>query len=149
ARRLDDDVDTELAPGQVRRVTLGERADGLAVDRDRVVVVRDVTGDAAEHGVVLQQVRERLVVGQVVHCHDLDVGTRLQDRTQVVPADSAEAVDSDADGHNALLGARRLWGRRTVAVKWRHAPRRALGGIVPADVSILYRSGHGAGTKVT
>src|SRR5690606_20873642 len=148
AGRLDHDVGTELAPRKVRRVTLGKRADALAVDRDRLVVVGDLTLERAEHRVVLQQVRERLVVGQVVHRDDLDVRTQLQDRTKVVPADAAEAVDSDADGHNALLGARRTGVRRTVALMWRHAPRRALREFPPMSPS-LYRRRLTTGTLVT
>ena len=35
AGRLDDDVDAQVAPGQLRRVALGEHLDRLAADGDR------------------------------------------------------------------------------------------------------------------
>ena len=53
--------------------------------------------------VVLEQVGQRLVVGQVVDADDLDVGARRDDGAEEVAADAAEAVDADADGHELLL----------------------------------------------
>jgi len=55
--RLDDDVDAELAPREVRRVALFEDLDGLAVDGDGVSIVRDLGVEAAADGVVLEQLR--------------------------------------------------------------------------------------------
>src|SRR5690606_25506852 len=101
------DVGAQLAPGEVRGVALGERTDLLAVDDDVVVVEVDGLAEAAQHRVVLEQVGQGLVVGQVVDANDLDVRTRLHESPVEVPADTAEAVDADADGHNALLRGRR------------------------------------------
>ena len=103
AGRLDDDVDAELAPGQVRGVALGERLDGLAVDDDVVVVVVDGRVEATGDRVVLEQVGERLVVGEVVHRDDLEVGALGEGGAEVVAADAAEAVDADLYGHRCLL----------------------------------------------
>jgi hypothetical protein len=44
AGRLDDDVGADAGPVQVGRVALGEDLEGLAVDRDRVVVEGDLAG---------------------------------------------------------------------------------------------------------
>ena len=103
AGRLDDDVDAELAPRQVRGVALRERLDRLAVDDDVVVVVVDGRVETARDRVVLQQVGERLVVGEVVHRDDLEVGALGEGGAEVVAADAAEAVDADLYGHGCLL----------------------------------------------
>ena len=49
AGRLDHDVDAEVAPGQRRRVALGEQLELVAVDRDRAVAGLDVLAERAEH----------------------------------------------------------------------------------------------------
>src|SRR5690606_27626761 len=102
---LDDDVGAELAPREVGRVAFLEGADLLAVGDDGLVFVARVRVGYTGDGVVLEQVGEGLVVGQVVHADDLDVGARGEDRPVEVPTDTAEAVDSDADGHDVPPGA--------------------------------------------
>ena len=62
-------------------------------------VAVDVGVEPAEDRVVLQQVRQGLVVGQVVDGDDLDVGTGRSDGAEEVAADPAEAVDTDTNGH--------------------------------------------------
>ena len=101
--RLDDDVDAELAPRQVRGVALFEDLDRLAVDDDRVAVERDVGVETARDRVVLEQVRERLVVGEVVDRDDLEVAALGEGGAEEVATDPAEAVDADLDGHSCLL----------------------------------------------
>ena len=76
--RLDDDLDTELLPGQIGGVALGADLDGLAVDDDAAVVVGHLTGEAAEDRVVLEQVGQGLVVRQVVDGDNLDIGALLE-----------------------------------------------------------------------
>ncbi|GAA1514064.1 hypothetical protein GCM10009761_15070 [Agromyces terreus] len=103
AGRLDHDVDAELAPGEVGGVALREGLDRGAVDDDVVVVVVDGRVEAARDGVVLEQVRERLVVGEVVDRDDLEVCTLGECGAEVVAADAAEAVDADLYRHGCLL----------------------------------------------
>jgi hypothetical protein len=103
AGRLDDDVDAQLAPRDVGGVALGEDLDGLAVDGDRVGGVGDLLLEAAQDGVVLQQVSGGRGVTQVVDSHDLDVSTLLQQRAEVVTTDAAKAVDAYADRHETDL----------------------------------------------
>ena len=91
--RLDRDVDAEIRPGQVGGVALGEELDLVAADGDRVVAGLDRDVEVAEHGVVLEQVRHRLRVADVVRGHDLEVAALLELGAQEVPADAAEAVD--------------------------------------------------------
>ena len=74
-----------------------------AVHDDVVVVVLDGRVEAARDGVVLQEVREGLVVGEVVHRDDLEVCALSEGGTEVVAADAAEAVDADLYRHRCLL----------------------------------------------
>ena len=73
------------------------------------VAVGDTTpGEAAVHAVVAQQVGVGLHRPQVVDRHHLDVAPGvLDDRAQDQPADAAEAVDGDADGHGGKSSRRR------------------------------------------
>lgn len=102
AGRLDDDVDTELAPRDVGGVALGKDLDAVAVDGDRVDGVRDLGLEAAEDGVVLQKVCGGRGVTEVVDSHDLDVCTLLKQRAEVVTPDAAKAVDAYADRHEPI-----------------------------------------------
>jgi hypothetical protein len=119
---LDDDVGAQVAPRQVGRVALGEHLEQLAVDQDAVIGDLDRPGVRAQDRVVLQQVRERLRVGQVVDGDPLDVGVLGLGGTEEVAADAAEAVDPDAYGHAVSVlpeGRGDLSeGRRTLSVRY-------------------------------
>ena len=99
ARGLNDNLNAELAPGQIGGVTLCEHLDVLAVDDDALVIVGHLTLEATRDRVVLQQVSKGLVVGQVVNGDDLDVRALLESGAEEVTADAAEAVDANAGGH--------------------------------------------------
>ena len=74
AGRLDDDVGAEVAPGQLGRVALGEDLDVLpstVISSSSAVTSQR---QPAQDGVVLEQVGQGRVVGQVVDGDDLDVG---------------------------------------------------------------------------
>ena len=59
-------------------------------------------GEAAVHGVVLEQMRQRLGVGDVVDGDELDVA--LADAgAQDVATDASKAIDPNLDAHGALL----------------------------------------------
>ena len=58
------------------------------------------TREVAEDRVVLQQVRERCGVGDVVDGDDVDVVVR-QRGAHDVAADAPESVDADLDGHSS------------------------------------------------
>ena len=79
-----------------------EHLDGVAVDGDRVGGVGHLGLEAAQDGVVLQQVGGGRGVTQVVDSHDLDVRTLLQQRAEVVTTDAAKAVDAYADRHEPI-----------------------------------------------
>ena len=67
ARGLEHDVDAELLPGKRGRILFGEHRDLVAVDHDDASPAVDVAVVGAVHRVVLEEVRERLRVGEVVH----------------------------------------------------------------------------------
>ena len=76
-RGLDDNVDVQIGPGKVGRVTLGEYLDAVSVDHQLVTVEDDGARVRAVDGVVLEQVREHRGVGQVVDGDDVDTGNVL------------------------------------------------------------------------
>ena len=104
---LDDDVDAQVAPGQLGGLLLGEDLDLLAVDDDRGVGVLDRALEGAVGRVVLEEQRVHLGRHEVVDGHDLDVRGPLDDGLERLAADAAEAVDADAGRHgwSPCLGA--------------------------------------------
>src|SRR6185437_3940767 len=99
-RGLEHDVHAELLPRQRRRILLLEHGDLLAIDLDRVTAGGDVALVRAVHRVVLEEVRERARVGEVVHRDDGDVGdVLLAQRANDLAADAAEPVDSHPNCH--------------------------------------------------
>ena len=76
-------------------------ADGITVDDDAVGPALDRGGEVAEHRVVLQEMRQRLRVGQVVDGHEVDlvVGQR---RAHDVAPDAPESVDPYSNRHRIL-----------------------------------------------
>jgi hypothetical protein len=100
ARGLDDEVDAQLAPGDLGRVALFGHDDLLFVDVDGVFLHTDSLVEAAHHRVVLQQVGQLLVLEQVVDRHDLDVVAVTEDAEDRAP-DAAETVDTHPCRHHA------------------------------------------------
>jgi hypothetical protein len=100
AGRFDDDVAAEVAPAEGCRVLLGEHLDRLVPDADAVVDDAHVLGELAENRVVLEQVGQRLVVGEVVDRQHLDIGSGVgQHRAEHVASDAPETVDAYPSGH--------------------------------------------------
>lgn len=54
------------------------------------------------HGVVLEEIRESLDVGEVVDPHELDVGAPPEGGTKHKTADAAESVDANPYTHNLI-----------------------------------------------
>ena len=106
---LEHDVDAERLPRQLRRILDREHLELVAVDGDAVAARGDVGLQVAEDRVVLEQVRQRLGVGQVVDGDDVDPAV-AHGGAHDVAADAAEPVDPDFDGHRKVL-------RRALAVR--------------------------------
>ena len=99
ARRLEHDVDAEVAPRERGRVALGEHLHLLAGGAKDAVGELDLTLERAEVRVVAQEVRHRLRVAEVVQRDDLEVGAECVLGAEEVPPDAAEPVDADANAH--------------------------------------------------
>jgi hypothetical protein len=105
AGALEHDVDAVLLPRDLGRVLDGRDDHLVAVDDERVVLDRHGAGELAVHRVVLEQVPERLDVGEVVDEDEIEaVGCVRQAADEAAP-DASEAVDAYANlGHGALRG---------------------------------------------
>ena len=104
--------DHDLAPTDAQSISAGsfvlKTLKALAVDGNRVVGVRHFLREIAEDRIVLQQMRERLRVGDVVHGHKLD--RRIaQRRAKNVPPDAAKTVDSYFNRHASSSDLRIAW----------------------------------------
>src|SRR4030095_10611795 len=93
------DVDAEVAPREVLGVALRQHFELLAGRGDRAVAGRDAALEPAEHRVVLEQVRHRLRIAEIVDRDDVDVGPLLQLGAKEVPPNAPEPVDPDFDRH--------------------------------------------------
>lgn len=103
ARGLDDDLDSVVAPRQLRRIPLGTDRDLVAVDGDSITEVFDILAQRPEGAVVAKKSGHRGGVGDIIDRHDLKVGVLgCQHIPQVVPADPTKSVDPDPDAHNVV-----------------------------------------------
>src|SRR4029450_186989 len=93
-RRLERDVDAEVAPRKRARVALGQHLDLDVAGADRAVADLDLLPERPERRVVAQKMRHGLRVAEVVRRDDLEVAAALQMRAEEVAADSAEPVDA-------------------------------------------------------
>ena len=72
SRGLDHQVDTEIPPTKVGRVLLAEGRDALTSDVEVGVVVVDIPAQSAKRGVVLQEVRQRARIPEIVDAGNPD-----------------------------------------------------------------------------
>ena len=98
ARRLDDVLRAQLAPGQVGGIALGKHGDALAVDDDGVLGGGHVAAELTVHGVVLQHIGQIIRGAEVVDADDLDLRV-IQRSAHDHAADTAETIDTDFDAH--------------------------------------------------
>ncbi len=94
---------TPMSPqGRSAGIALLEDLDLLAVDGDGTAALDDLAREPAEDRVVLQEVGERRVVGDVVDRDDVELRVGLMRRTEEVAPDAPEAVDADLDWSHVL-----------------------------------------------
>src|SRR5262245_26393651 len=96
--RLEHHVDAEILPRQLRRILHRQHLELVAVDRDAVLFGFDACVQVSKHRVVLQQVGERMGVGEIVDGDEVNLAI-AERRPHDVPADAAEPVDSYPDSH--------------------------------------------------
>src|SRR5438105_1324795 len=104
ARRLDDDLDSELLPRQRRGILHRAYPDLAPVDEDGFSLRDDLGAERAVDRIVLQQVRERLRGREIVDSDHLDLG-RPEGRAEEDAPDPTEPVHADSNRHggNSLL----------------------------------------------
>ena len=95
---LEDELDAEVFPGQVRRIALGEDLELLAAAAERALGVRDLLFQRAVDGVVLEEMRQRFGIGDVVHRDEVEPAF-VETCPKHVPTDAAEAIDADTHCH--------------------------------------------------
>jgi len=113
-RGFDDDVRADGRPVNFDRIFRLENLEAFPFHGDGAFSVRDSVWKIAEDGVVLQEVRERLGIGDVIDGDELNVLV-VERGAHDVASDAAEAVDADLNGHYFL----RWWVTRMAAVKER------------------------------
>jgi len=97
-------VDTELAPREEGGIALGEDLHVVTVHVKHSIAVRHIALEGAMDGVVLQEVRERPGVCEVVDRDEVDVGDFLFQRgAKHLPSDSSKAVDANTNCHVSIL----------------------------------------------
>jgi hypothetical protein len=77
----------------------GQDLDLAAVDEDGAVLGGDLGLEVAVDGIVLQQMREALGVGEIVDADHLDVTGGFQRRPEKDASDAPETVDADSNAH--------------------------------------------------
>src|SRR5262249_54076281 len=122
----DHDVGADLAPRQRSGVALGKGLDRVRTDDELVSTDLDLVVEPPEHGVVLEQLAERVHVTEIVEADQLNVGAGGEQRSEEVTADPTEAVDTNPGGHRFPLLATRGPARRPPTIGHVAPPRAGL-----------------------
>ena len=88
--------------GELGRILDGKYLDLLARHCDGIRVVRNCFRERSQHRVVLQQVRQRCGIGQIVYRYEFHI-IPVQTRADNITANAAEAINSYFDCHYLLL----------------------------------------------
>src|SRR5690606_4504938 len=104
ARALEDDVDAEALPRQLRRVALLTDANPVAGDDEILAIDRDFERERPVRRVIAGQMRVRARVAEIVDRDDRDLvrSLALVERAQDVAPDAAVTVDRYFDRHVCL-----------------------------------------------
>src|SRR6185503_9686187 len=99
ARRLDHDLSADRRPIDRGRIALRKNAKLVVPDLDAVFSSGYVLVQIAEHRIVLQQVRERFRVRQIVDSDEIDV--RITDGVAInISSDASEAINTNLNCHS-------------------------------------------------
>ena len=106
ARALEHDVDALRLPRQLLRILERADRDFLAADDERLFGMAHGRGrEAAVNRVVLEQVRERFRVGEIVDADHLEsVDLALMESAEHAATDATEAIDADFRCHDDVAG---------------------------------------------
>jgi len=100
AGALEHHVHAQVFPGQGRGVLAREYLEFVAIHRDAVGAAGNRGAEVAEHRVVLEQMRQRPGIGEVIDTHEVDVVVGERRPHDVAP-DPPEPVDAYSDRHVA------------------------------------------------
>ncbi len=100
------DSSTRSTPSVPHGRSAGSLCEKTSISSPSIVMLaappRYLALENAVHGIVLEQVRERLRVGQIVHRYEIEVrDPLLLRRAHDLAADASESVDPDFDGHRS------------------------------------------------
>ena len=93
---LEHQIDAELLPRELGGIALRDHTHRLPVEADAVLLRPHVAAERAVHRVVLEEMRERLRVGDVVHGDELEPAL-VEAGAQDVSADAPETIDASTD----------------------------------------------------
>ena len=92
-----DDVDAEIAPGKLLGIGLGKHGEVVAVGLEVTVGGAHLAGEAAMHGVELEQMGVHLGRAEIVDRHEIEVlAARFEESPSVSLPILPESVDGDA-----------------------------------------------------
>src|SRR5258705_13316194 len=97
---LDHYIRANTGPVDFRRVLHLENLDGLSLDADCVVGVRNGVRQISQHGVIFQKVREGFGVRNIVDGDELDILV-VDGGANNIASEAAKAVDSYLDWHSS------------------------------------------------
>src|SRR5271166_2563634 len=101
--RFDHDLHAEVPPRELRGVALGENLEWLAIDKDGAAFGAHFLGQGAMNRIILQEMRERGSVGDVVDGDDLERVLMMQGSAVKHSADTSESVDTNSNRHRGDL----------------------------------------------
>jgi hypothetical protein len=91
-------IDAEVLPRQLRRILDRQHLELVAVHGDAVRRRLDVGVEVTEHRVVLEKVRERRGIGEIVHRHEIKVLVP-EGGAHDVASNAPEPIDPHLHGH--------------------------------------------------
>ena len=98
ARRLDNYVGANLAPGKICSLARLECLDLVAIDNDSALFCIAFIKDAPLAGIVFHQIGRTVKIAWIVDGNNLDIRVLLSDSKNET-TDTAKAIDTDFDRH--------------------------------------------------
>ena len=97
---LDDDLSSDGLPGQDGGIFFLENLNDFAVDGNAVRAGSDLVRQVPEDRVVLEQVSQRLGIGEIVDSDEIDVLVGERGAQNVAP-DASKSINANFYGHGA------------------------------------------------
>ena len=102
AGRFDHYLGTHRFPVNLCRVAFRKHAEFFVLDLDPVCGGGDIVLEISQHRIVLQQVRERLRVGDIVYSNEVDFRIPKRGAKNVAP-DATKSIDADFNCHSLSI----------------------------------------------